>query len=489
MNNKSIRNKIRKNIEYILLAIIILLGFVVRLYKINNPVADWHSFRQSDTSAVSRIYLEQGINLLYPRYYDVSKTQSGLYNPKGYRFVEFPLYNAMQALAAKSFPKISFEVWGRLISIFWAEISIVCLYLLGKHFLGKAGGILTAFYFAFIPYNIYFTRVILPDSMAIAIGLLSLLFFVFYIDRQKDWLLYISGIFFAMSLLIKPFTVFFGVPMFYLLWQKYGIDYFKRLKNLPRFFVFADIALIPFFVWRWWIGHFPEGIPFFIWMFNGDGIRFRPAFFRWIFGERIGRLILGDWGLIPFVLGVVSTIKKNFFNLTFFLGMLLYVAVFATVNVRHDYYQMFLIPAISLLLAQGSLYMWRAEHLNRFLSRSILVFSILLMIGMGGFQVKEYYKINHPEIIEAGKAVQRLTPQNALIIAPYNGDTTFLYQTQRMGWPVIDDSLENIIRKGAKYYVSVTLNDSDTLNFSKRFKTIEKTPDFIILDLTKPIVK
>lgn len=489
METKFVHLKIRRNIEYILLAIVILAAFVVRLYKINNPVADWHSFRQADTSAVSRIYLEKGINLLYPRYYDVSKTQSGLYNPNGYRFVEFPFYNALQTLATKFYPRISLEVWGRLISIFWAEVSIVCLYFLGKRFLGKAGGILASFFFAFIPYNIYFTRIILPDPMAIAFGLLSLLFFVLYIDEEKSWRLYLSGIFFAISLLEKPFTIFFSIPMLYLLYDKYGINYFKQLKHWIRYSIFAAISIVPLLLWRAWMSQFPEGIPFFLWMFNGDSIRFRPAFFRWIFAERIGNLILGIWGLIPFILGILSTIKKKFFNLAFFIGMLLYVTIFATVNVRHDYYQMLLMPAIALLLAQGSIYMWKAKYFNKFLSRLILIFSVVMMIGIGGYQVIEFYKIDHPEIIAAGKEVQRLTPKDALVIAPYNGDTSFLYQTHRMGWPVIDDSLDNIIKKGAKYYVSVSLSDPDTLMVLSRFQVLERTSQFVIVDLTKPIVK
>lgn len=483
------QNLIKRKIEYILLAIILLAAFGVRLYKINNPLADWHSFRQSDTSAVSRIYLEKGINLLYPRYYDISKTQSGLFNPQGYRYVEFPIYNALQALAAKTFPQISLEVWGRLISIFWAEVSIVCLYFLGRRFLGKAGGILAAFFFAFLPYSIYFTRVILPEPMAMAWALMSLIFFVRFIDSENRWSLYLSGAFLAVSLLIKPFTVFYLAPMFYLLWDKYGLTYFRRLKNWIPFVIFGDVALVPLLAWRIWISRHPEGIPLFTWMFNADGIRFRPAFFRWIFAERIGRLILGDWGLVPFLVGILATVRKNFVNLAFFLGMLAYTIIFATANVRHDYYQIYFIPAIALLLAQGSLYLWEARHFNKFLARAILLFSLILALGMSWFQVKEFYKINHPEIIAAGKEIQRLTPPKALVIAPYNGDTTFLYQTHRMGWPVVDDSLTNLIRKGATHYVSVSLNDADTVNFSKKFTIIEKTPEFVILDLTKAISK
>ena len=58
--------------EYIILSIILLFGLAVRLYKINNPVADWHSWRQADTASVSRNFVKSGINLLYPTYDDIS---------------------------------------------------------------------------------------------------------------------------------------------------------------------------------------------------------------------------------------------------------------------------------------------------------------------------------------------------------------------------------------------------------------------------------
>jgi hypothetical protein len=75
------------------------------------------------------------------------------------------------------------------------------------------------------------------------------------------------------------------------------------------------------------------------------------------------------------------------------------------------------------------------------------------MIITGFSQIKENYRINHPEIIEAGKVVDELTPKDSLVVAPYNGDTAFLYQTKRWGWPAIDDSIDHIIEKGADYYV------------------------------------
>ena len=80
-----------------LLFVILVLGFLVRLYRFDSPIADWHSWRQADTSAVSRNFATYGFDILHPRFDDLSNVPSGLENPRGYRFVEFPIYNIAQA--------------------------------------------------------------------------------------------------------------------------------------------------------------------------------------------------------------------------------------------------------------------------------------------------------------------------------------------------------------------------------------------------------
>src|SRR3989304_6819731 len=86
-----------KKVEIIVLSIILILAFVVRLYKINRPIADWHSWRQADTAAVARNFIKEGFNPLIPKYDDMSSQANGLDNPKRYRFVEFPVYNLIVA--------------------------------------------------------------------------------------------------------------------------------------------------------------------------------------------------------------------------------------------------------------------------------------------------------------------------------------------------------------------------------------------------------
>lgn len=489
-----------KKFEYILLSLMLFLGFAVRLYKIDNPIADWHSWRQADTASVTRTYLESGINLLLPRYHDISSIQTGKLNLNGYRMVEFPFYNAVGAVAVGRIPSISLEVWSRLITIACALVTSLFLYTIGKRLIGKWGGLLSAFFYLFTPFNIYFTRVILPDPMGVMFAVVSLWAFLKFYDAggaydkndsycdSKDVYLFVSAVFFALGLLIKPYLGFYLVPIAYLAIDKFGFKkIFTDRKILIKAVLFAVVAFAPFFMWRAWESRFAEGIPFYLWAFNGNHIRFKPSFWYWIFGERLGHLLLGSLGLVPFMFGVLNTSVKNFFIHWSLVGMLAYVVVVADANVMHDYYQIMTMPVIAMTLAAGSVYLWNQAFFSKFLTRIILAFSIAVMLITGWNQIVGNYAINHPEILEAGAFLDKIAPKDSLVVAPYDGDTAFLYATKRWGWPAIDNSIDNIISEGADYYVSVNLGSADTKMIMGRFTTIEKNNKFIIIDLNKPL--
>ncbi len=467
-----------KRISSIVLIFTVLVGFLLRLYRINSPIADWHSFRQADTASVTRIYLENGIDLLHPKYHDISRVQSGLFNPEGYRFVEFPIYNFLNALLAKYLSFFSLEVWGRLISIFASLGTGLILFFLAKKLISETAGLIAGIFYLLLPYNIYFSRVILPEPLGIFFGCISLYLFLRFIETEKRSFLFLSGVALSIALLVKPYFVFYLFPAVFIGYKKYSFKFFRQ-KSLIFTFI---IIFLPFTLWRIWMLNFPEGIPFWKWTFNGDGIRFKPAFWYWIFGERLSKLILGYFGLIPFFFGFINEKSRNFINV-FLIGMFFYVSVFATANVRHDYYQAIAIPAVSLGFSSGLVYLWNLRILKRNYLRIGLIVLVFLGFILGVYQVKEFYKINHPEIVEAGLAVQRLTPKDALVIADYNGDTAFLYQTKRRGWPVVELPIEELISEGALYYASVNLDNPQTQEFIRRFKVLEKTDSYVILKL------
>lgn len=490
--------KLNNKAGFFLLSCILLLAFALRLYRINAPLADWHSWRQADTSSVGRHYQNYGIDLLHPRYDDLSSIPSGRQNPEGYRMVEFPFYGALHTLTFNLLPFSSFEAAGRMVSILFSLLAIVFLYLIIRKVSGTLIALLSAFIYAVLPYNIFYNRTILPESMMVAMSLGSVYFYMLAIVKSQSrhsklktvCSLAISLILFSTALLLKPFAVFLiAPPVFYFTNHPWGGDFsftpgVKFLKNCFIVLLFyCSIGLIPLLLWRMWIRQFPEGIPAGMWLFNGDGIRFRGAWFYWLFAERISKLILGYWGVVFLTFGLLKKSKKSWFYWLWFLGALSYLAAVATGNVKHDYYQILIIPVLAALTARGivCLIQLAGRQFDKWPTYLVIAVVFIFMEMFGWYQIRDFFNINHPEIIRAGEAIQQISKLNDKIIAPYGGDTAFLYQTGRKGWP-IGGNIEDKIASGAVWYVSVK-QDEETKDLSEKCQIIYQESDFTIINL------
>lgn len=435
--------------QYLIVGVMLILGFGVRLYKINNPIADWHSWRQADTAAVTRNFLKYGVNPFLPHFDDMSDLGNG-FNPQSYRLVEFPIFNLIHYGVVKIAPFGSLEFWGRMISVVASLISAVCVYVLVKRHVSTIAGIASMAVFLFMPFNIYFSRVILPDPLMVSLALAALV----VLDRTK-WLAYILA---ALAVLVKPTAVFLLLPVMFS-WR------------------WATLTTVgPFLIWRMWQQFHPEGIAPSLWLLNGDKIRFKGAFFRWIFGDRLGRLILGYWGMWPAITGLL---EMPSFLRWLAGGSILYLFTFATGNVRHDYYQIPIIPAVSIAAGIGIVALWK----RGWLQRGVVVISVIFMLAFGWYEVRGNYQINNPGILAAGQAADKLLPDDAIVIANYNGDTAFLYQTHRKGFPNIPLPLDELIsRFGVGYYISVDF-DEVTHGIMNKYQVLVQTPQFVIVKL------
>lgn len=493
--------------DLFLVIALIILALSLRLYKISTPLADWHSWRQADTSSVTRNYVRNGVNLLYPTFDDLSNVASGKDNPKGLRFVEFPLYNFASVITDKIFVGYNIEVSGRLTSVFASLGTLIFLFLLVRKYIGRREAFFTGLFFAILPYNIYYSRVILPEPFLVFLSTGMLYFtdkfvsiFNIFKENGKFNLKSVLGIisvfillllFTVGALLVKPFAAVLFLPLVYL-WFK-GLK--VNVKSVGGYILFMVIVIVPFILWRMWMNQYPQGIPASSWLLNGDNIRFKGAFFQWLFADRLGRLILGYWGLPFLIAGLVAKEKKEgiFFRL-WGVAILAYVTIVATGNVRHDYYQALTIPIIVIFMAKGVVFLLdqAGKTMSRITVWSLILVSIIFMEMFGWYHIRDFYNINHPEIVEAGNAVERKTKDKALVIAPYMGDTAFLYQTKRAGWPIVQNSLEELIDKGAQYYVSVNIDDltstmikdAQQADIAKRkYKIIDLTDKYVIIQL------
>src|SRR3990172_6816870 len=116
----------KKLINWLIPLMLVALTFTVRLYRIDNPVADWHSWRQADTAAVARNFVKADFNLLSPQSDSfLALNEHGLENPNRWFINEFPFYNALVALVYKQFG-IN-VIYARLVSVAFATLGALCL--------------------------------------------------------------------------------------------------------------------------------------------------------------------------------------------------------------------------------------------------------------------------------------------------------------------------------------------------------------------------
>lgn len=475
-------------LSYYPLLLIILLAFMVRLYRFDGPIADWHSWRQADTSAVSRNFVQNGYDVAHPRFDDLSNIPSGMNNPNGYRFVEFPLYNILQAGSFQVFGIFSLEQWGRLVTILGSLFSIMFLYLLVTKYSNKTVGLFTAFFYAVLPYNIYYGRTILPDPSMVTATLGGIYFFSLWAQESAKRKVYyfLALLCTAAAFLLKPYAGFFMLPMLYIAYKAFGLPLWKKWQ----LWVFAFFSILPFVAWRLWITQYPEGIPANTWLLNGNGIRFRPAFFRWIGYERLIKLISGYFGIIIVLFGVFASRKVQHwgFFASFALSSLLYVTIFATGNVQHDYYQILIMPSVAIFYGLGAYFLYDKFKIGKSfaLGKIILLLCTVGALYFSWQQVKDYFNINNEAMVRAGIAVDHLTPKDAKVIAPLDGDTSFLYQTKRKGWPSFQNDLPIMINElGADYLVIVHPRPQDYTSLEKQYKLVSKTDEYILVKLSK----
>lgn len=486
--------------ELFILSIFIISSLVLAFYRFDFPLADWHSWRQVDTSSVSREFLANGFDILHPTYHDLSNVPSGQDNPKGYRFVEFPIFNVLQAGFYSIFKVFSLEQWGRIVSIFASILSTVFLYLIVRRHANGIVALGTAFFFSFLPFNVFYSRTVLPDPSMVAATLAGIYFFDLWIssyvilkskteESVRSFTVFRMTLFFVLSVLftaaaflLKPYALFFVLPIVYLAFIRFG---YKMVLKW-QLWVFAILTLAPLVWWRMWMMQFPEGIPVSNWLFNEGNIRFKGSFFYWIFADRIGRLILGYFGIGILVCGFIGKIpKKDYgFFLSFIASSLVYLFVMARGNVQHDYYQILIIPSLCIFLGLGVWFLTQAStHIVRPASFAVLFVCTAFCLGFGWYFVRDYYNINNPSLTVAGEAVDALTPKNAKVIALYDGDTTFLYQTKRKGWASFQDSLPILIDKGADYLVLINPTQKDLDGFGKEYPIVGATSEYLLIKL------
>ncbi len=449
--------------DVVLLGIILFIAVAFRSYKITSPLIEFHSWRQADTAAVARNFARDGVNLLLPKYDDISPLQTGIDNPSGYRMVEFPLYNAVIALCYRMAPFMSITLWGRIVSTIESLIIIGCIYMIAKHEANRFAAIVSSVIFAGMPFFVFYTRAILPETMAIMFIMISAC--VVY-SKQSWQRVLISLICFGLAVLIKPTTIFYGLAIGYLLMSNQPL----RAKSIITRLILIGLAIVPFGLWRLYIQRFPEGIPASAWLITSVStggamysIFFRPAFFRWIFFERLNLLILGSFSLVLVINGLLAR-TKTLLPYAFLISSAAYIFTFQGGNVQHEYYQILILPTVALFAGLGAAQLVKSAHDWKFqvIAYGIIACSLVASWFISWDKVYHYY-YSLSDIPQFAKIVQTFTKPTDRIVVDTGGDTTALYAFDRKGSPGIYGGVAEMKEKGYGYLFTYNHTTADSL--------------------------
>ncbi len=446
-----------------IVSFILLVALVLRLYRIDAPIADWHSWRQVDTASVGRNFAEDGFDLLRPRFDDYSNVQTGSYNPEGLRFVEFPIYNATFAGLYSIAPFLSLEIWARIVTIVVSCLTIFCIYYLLLHEVSRASAIWGGVVYAVMPFFVFYSRVVLPDPIAIGMMWVSItLLYVWSKQRSFSryrYVLYSGSLICAsLAILIKPTTIFFLLPLAYIFLRTYTYTIFTQWHIIVYFL----LIVTPFGLWRYWISLFPVGGPGFEWLitsvntFEGQKIIFmRPAYFRWVYYERILLLIMGGWAGVSLLVGALRSLKRPWLLYSILASALIYLLTFQGGNVQHDYYQIMILPVLAMFAGMGFGHFFDAKAL--FAPRFVTFFACVGILSFSWIlsydKVKDMYATNGG-LLNTARIIKTLTPSDALVVTDTTGDTTLLYNAHRAGMPAFADTLPELQKRGMEYFVT-----------------------------------
>jgi 4-amino-4-deoxy-L-arabinose transferase-like glycosyltransferase len=423
----------------VVLAAIIVVGVVERLYRFTAPILDQHFFRQTQTASQVWLWDRFGFSFL-----DYHVPMFG----GGYWVLEYPWYQAV--VYALSLVFGFHEELGRVVSIAAFVASAYLLYEIGRRLLGsRAAAIASVAFLAFMPITVFYYRAFLIDPFIITFALLMVLAALRLSERITwPWMGVFLGATFVTALGKTNLIVVFALPVLTLLYRAFVM---KRAARAQWAALVGGAVVILVAVIAWTrhadaINLASNGMTYgnMRWWYFGSRI-FDASLWTTI-GERFVDN-LSPVGIVMVGLGLSAIPRlRSGYRLEVALLALsvpISISIFANLNIVHDYYQLPYYPTLSLL---GGLGVWSVASLALRVSRpAAFQLAAGLMIGLIGiwsytlfvgtfFSKDAIGALGNRDI---GQVIQVHTPDKPIVTLGEGDDPrepTVLYEARRIGW-------------------------------------------------------
>jgi 4-amino-4-deoxy-L-arabinose transferase-like glycosyltransferase len=478
------------------IALILVLYLAMASRNITAPPFDLHQFRQTQTASTIYNYYLKGVDLLRPEL-DSNGGDSVI-------VLEFPIYQAVVAKLAHFFGYS--DIIGRVLNILLTLLTAAILYYVGRVAQLQRAGLLSAAAFLLLPSNIFWSRTILIDPLAVCCGAL----FAFLrlrqnlTDRDSGFkYLFASSLALALGLLIKAPTIFAFVVF------DIALTGMMFLRELPvtekKRQLFLGVlrqglcsylpAITIFVVWRLYCAKMHEANPH---SYSAAGLEWYMGALSqrtdaWSWRQFGSRFIWNHAGivLIPALILAAITVgrrrvqdAKSIRNtipvaVASLVAVLAYIVVFFNANLIHTYYQLPLNCFIGILfgittdLVIGHNCSWYRDVLSAWLLILGLTTVAISTLYRGGWQ--DIQAVNNPFTplsleYKAAKFASKFIPESpstrdkelvyVVETSPvFSGPHSLLYYLRRRGRVELQTGSLESRNVGAEFKTAIFVGD------------------------------
>jgi hypothetical protein len=451
------------------LALVLLLGLVLRLKGIHNPLLDHPGWRQGDEASIARNFATLQYNILYPQTnYDGP--------PPNYVELELQIVPFLAATLYKIFGV--HEIFGRLITIAFSLGTVALLGLFGRWLFSSAvAGILAALFYAIMPGSVYYGRTFTPDAVMVFFMTAALYALCRLVLDEEHWrprtVLWCT-VLLTLALLAKPVAIVAIVPVIVLMIER--IRSGRTFSVLPAtailvipllIYALYDKAVAAHAEWHWTSGIFALHVLPSLQASLQSGAAFFLKFTRFhvMLGE-LARTMIGPGITAIAVLGFLMPprmMRSRSLLWTWLAAGLGYVYVVVTVE-RVDYYMFLLLPLAALTAAGfatrliGTVAQSAIDRKVKYLAAAFGLLA-LLAIGYQNVQIVKPYYAYSKSVYRNAVTLNRTLLPNVLVVVGHF-DPSVLYYIGRYGWEEdpyvwIPRDEQSAIRKGSRYFIVI----------------------------------
>jgi 4-amino-4-deoxy-L-arabinose transferase-like glycosyltransferase len=485
------KNCLSERQSTIILAGIITMIFLLRVYTLNIPLPDRTSWKEIDYITISQNYVSNGFNFIQP-------TISWPAEEPRVTAMELPLVPYLAGIVYHIFGFNIFSV--RIIPLIVYILIIWVIFKLVKRETGPVPALFAATMAGFIPLTSEFGNILFSYPAAILTGMTSIFLFSKWIDNGKNMTGFFSCGFFSLTLLLMPTELTIIIPIFWLFERKS-----TKIISWKKILLFILASFILPIIWYTYVYFLAKKSIDVFGVFGGHNkyqiieMLTKKSWYYIIF-KRILALLSGPMGFFSCFIGflVILFFRKGSLFLFYGISFAAFVLIVAEGNIDAPYRQFCGIPAMAAFFGIGftyfiSLILWGVSNLTTrtiksvsvVLAALVLIVPIILMTNYKFLfnRDKDQPMMRNEWIL--GKEIENHSIPGSTIVTAgaysiHKGGNdlspVLYYYSKRQGWSLQNnqfsiDSLEAYKRKGAAFFAAENISrEKELKSFCEELK-------------------